>query len=205
MRVSLSSAKAWAVRPRKRATSNMVGKEMEAKLQARACATMVPVAPCFEKKRVSSASSRSPGRPARISLSPKAWQSNDRFGRGGASSPPPVRGRSSVKQPSTDRLDRVVFTKKTSFASAGNTGASSPFSPSAASGMQNVTSSPTAKRTCPQFSLRIGTSRRPRASAAPSLAMAPRPSPSPSAPSSAGCRTTVPENLCSLFTHAAWG
>mmetsp|Transcript_37642 Transcript_37642/g.113665 ORF Transcript_37642/g.113665 Transcript_37642/m.113665 type:complete len:241 (-) Transcript_37642:426-1148(-) len=208
IRVSFSSANAWAVRPIKRATSTVPGKDTDAKLQVRACATTAPVAPCFEKKRISSASSRSAGSPARMSLSPNAWQSNRRFGRGAASSATPVRGRSSVKQPRTERLDRDVLDRNTSLASAsGQAPGPLASSASATAGMQKVTSSPTASRTWPQALLRTGTSVIPCALAASSLAMAPgAPSSSvPSAPTSAGKRTTTPGNLRRRFTRAAWG
>mmetsp|Transcript_9825 Transcript_9825/g.29410 ORF Transcript_9825/g.29410 Transcript_9825/m.29410 type:complete len:245 (+) Transcript_9825:514-1248(+) len=201
IRVSFSSAKACAVRPMKRATSTVPGKETDAKLHVLACATIAPEAPCLEKKRMSSSSSRSEGRPARISLSPKAWQPKCRFGLSTESSPPPVRGRSRVKQPNTERFDRLVFERNTSFAS----GVPELFSSSSdSSGTQKVTSSPTASRTWPQASRRTGTSAQPCASLASSLAMAPNAVSRPVL-DSAGSLTTTPENLQSFLTRAAWG
>mmetsp|Transcript_47810 Transcript_47810/g.123424 ORF Transcript_47810/g.123424 Transcript_47810/m.123424 type:complete len:204 (-) Transcript_47810:416-1027(-) len=203
MRVSFSSANACAVRPRKRATSTVPGKETEAKLHVLARAMITPEADCFEKKRMSSASSRSAGRPARMSLSPKAWQSRERFGRSGASSPQPVRGRSSVKHPRTEPLDREVFDRKTICAS----GVPRRLPPevllpaSTASGMQNVTSSPTASRTCPHALFLATTSFMPKAASEASLSMEPCAPPG----SSAGTLQIVPVSLRSFRTQAACG
>mmetsp|Transcript_5229 Transcript_5229/g.12096 ORF Transcript_5229/g.12096 Transcript_5229/m.12096 type:complete len:249 (+) Transcript_5229:361-1107(+) len=202
MRVPLSSAKAWAMRPKNRATSMALAKDTEAKLQARACATMAPVAPCLEKKRRSSASSKSSVSRANTSLSPKAWQGNFRFGRGATVtlSLALVLGRSSVKHPRTVPLARVVLTRDTIWANGFRVRCVTAPNFSSTSGMQKETTSPGTSRSCPQASVSKATSLRPQRATASSLRIDPS-----ACVAVLGPRITFPVIFRRRCTHTACG
>mmetsp|Transcript_6885 Transcript_6885/g.21500 ORF Transcript_6885/g.21500 Transcript_6885/m.21500 type:complete len:248 (+) Transcript_6885:1712-2455(+) len=209
MCVSLSSVKACAERLRSFATSAIPGKDTEANPQPRARVETTSVAPCFEKKRLSSASSVSPGRPARMIRSLKAWQSNLRSLRG----PRLLRGLGSrrVKQPRMDREKRLVLARTTICASRSpaSPSPSSPAKPlpSAPWSTQKVTSSPAERRAWPHASRRTAASLSPKACCSSSLTIVPMSSASKAGPcpsSSGGCSTT-PRYFRKRCTRTACG
>mmetsp|Transcript_5739 Transcript_5739/g.14126 ORF Transcript_5739/g.14126 Transcript_5739/m.14126 type:complete len:222 (+) Transcript_5739:540-1205(+) len=194
-RVSLSSAKVWTYRATNLVGSAELGKATEAKALLRENATLAPIAPCFPKKRMSSASSVSCGSPERMMRSLRAWQSSKRFGRIGHPSCTGALGRFKTKQP---KMPAAVMGRGTSITSKASRSlcplGSVTSSPSL--WMQKVTLSPTARRACPQCSRRRMASRWPKTAASSSEMMRPSALPSVTiAPSKAGGCMTVPWNF----------
>mmetsp|Transcript_27875 Transcript_27875/g.73700 ORF Transcript_27875/g.73700 Transcript_27875/m.73700 type:complete len:230 (+) Transcript_27875:79-768(+) len=185
--VSPSSAKACTERLRNRAISAVPGKDTEAKELPWALATSALVAPCFAKKRRSSASSTSCGSPARMRRSARACRSSLRSGLWWwRLSRVVLRG---MRKPQQLRMAPEVCWGLASTTSLARH--RSPRAPPSPSGRQNVTWSPAARRMCPQASAFTSACFLPVAVSRSSLTSVPL------APAVAG-RTMVPANFGSF-------